>query len=44
MFASSAPTAWWDGYVGEVCVYNGILSAGDIALVQAYLNAKWAVY
>ena len=44
LFASSATTAWWDGYVGEVCVYNGILSAGDIALVQAYLNAKWAVY
>jgi hypothetical protein len=37
-------TQMTDGYVGEVLVYNGELSSGDIGLVNTYLNTKWAIY
>lgn len=30
--------------IGEVLVYNRILSAGEIATAQAYLNGRWGAY
>ncbi len=30
--------------IGEVILYDGVLSAGNQALVQAYLNGRWAAY
>jgi hypothetical protein len=33
----------WDGVIGEILVYPTALSSGDIALVSAYLNAKWGL-
>jgi hypothetical protein len=33
----------WNGAFGEIIMYSGILSAGDIALNQAYLAAKWGL-
>lgn len=41
---SGAVTLYWGGTIGEIIVYNSVLSADNIAAVQAYLNAKWAVY
>jgi hypothetical protein len=32
-----------DGFVGEVLIYNSILSAGDITSVYDYLSAKWGI-
>lgn len=31
----------WNGWVGELLVYDGALSSGDRATVEAYLKAKW---
>ncbi len=33
--------AAWNGWIGELLVYDGALSAGDRATVEAYLKAKW---
>lgn len=33
---------FWDGEVAEVLIYNSVLSAQDRALVQSYLQNKWA--
>jgi hypothetical protein len=33
----------WNGAFGEIIMYSGILSAGDIADNQAYLAAKWGL-
>jgi len=33
--------SYWSGYVGEILVYNGILSDSDITAVEAYLKNKW---
>lgn len=33
--------AAWNGWIGEVLVYDGALSSGDRAAVEAYLKAKW---
>jgi len=33
--------SYWSGDVGEVLVYNSILSDSDITAVEAYLTAKW---
>ena len=35
---------WWNGDIGEVLVYNGVLSGANIGKVETYLNSKWAVY
>ena len=32
------------GYLFEVMLYSGALSAGNITAVESYLNTKWAVY
>lgn len=41
----SRPTsAWLPGHEAAVLLYNPVLSAGDAALVRAYLNAAWAMY
>lgn len=32
-----------DGMIGEILVYNSILSAGDITSTQSYLATKWGV-
>lgn len=32
------------GDIGEIIIYNSVLSAGNIALIRTYLNTKWAVY
>lgn len=39
--ASVGPTALWNGYIGEILVYNRKLSATEISEVQTYLNDKW---
>lgn len=31
------------GWIGEVIAYNSVLSAPDIANVEAYLSAKWGI-
>lgn len=31
----------YTGTIGEVIVYSGVLSAGDVSTVQAYLKTKW---
>jgi hypothetical protein len=39
-------TTWYgpfNGGMGEIIVYNSILSAGDITKVQNYLAAKWGI-
>lgn len=33
----------YNGVIGEVIFYSGILSSGDITLVQSYLAAKWGI-
>jgi hypothetical protein len=36
--------AWpYDGAIGEIIFYEGILSAGDITSVQSYLATKWGI-
>lgn len=37
-------SAYWDGWIAEILHYDTALSATDIARVEAYLNAKWAIY
>lgn len=32
------------GYMLEILLYSGAVSAGNIALIETYLNTKWAVY
>jgi hypothetical protein len=39
-FAGNSP---YDGVIGEVIIYEGILSGGDITLVQNYLANKWGI-
>lgn len=34
--------AAFNGWVGEVLIYNGVLSAEDRGLVESYLATKWA--
>jgi hypothetical protein len=41
---NSAGAAPFGGDISEILVYSGLLSASSIAAVEAYLNAKWAVY
>lgn len=41
---SGAGAAYWDGWVAEILHYDSVLSAADTAKVEAYLNAKWAVF
>ena len=38
---SDASTGAYDGCIGEIIFYSGILSAGDIAINQTYLANKW---
>lgn len=38
-----ANTYAWDGYIGEVIVFNSALSAANILLVNAYLAGKWGI-
>lgn len=39
--ASFTPDSWFNGIVAEVIVYPSALSGGDLAAVEAYLDAKW---
>jgi len=32
----------WDGWIGEILIYNGVVSPGDRLAIEAYLKAKWA--
>ena len=32
------------GDIAEIILYDSLLSAGNVSKVEAYLNAKWAVY
>ena len=38
---SGGPTELSAGYVGELLVYNGVLSQAQLQSVAAYLDAKW---
>jgi hypothetical protein len=40
---SGNPTTYLNGAIGEILIYEGILSAGDITLVQSYLATKWGI-
>jgi hypothetical protein len=40
---SSTLATFFDGRVGELLVYSGAISAGNKALVRAYLAAKWVI-
>lgn len=35
--------ALWQGFIGEILIYDRVLTAGEIALVEGYLSAKWNV-
>lgn len=35
---------YFPGDVGEFLIYDSVLSAGNRALVQTYLNSRWGVY
>jgi hypothetical protein len=39
---SPALSAAWDGYIGEILIYDSTLSSPNINLVEAYLTVKWA--
>jgi hypothetical protein len=41
--AVGSGTSPWNGGIGEVIFYEGILSAGDITSVQSYLASKWGI-
>lgn len=32
----------WDGWIGEVLIYDGVVSPGDRLDIEAYLKSKWA--
>jgi hypothetical protein len=36
-------TSPWNGAFGEIIMYSGILSAGDITATQSYLATKWGI-
>ncbi len=33
-----------DGYIAECGIYDTVLSGGNIASLEAYLNGKWSVF
>jgi fibronectin-binding autotransporter adhesin len=35
------PGEWSNGSIGELLVYNSVLSSADRAAVESYLNSKW---
>lgn len=41
--ADYSPNAFFDGYIGELLIYDGDKS-GVLSTVLSYLNNKWAVY
>lgn len=43
-FFTNAFSQPYNGYVGEVCIYNRALSDSEIGQLQTYLNTKWSVY
>ncbi len=40
---ANAETTPMDGWIGEIIIYDSILSAGDITNVQTYIAAKWNI-
>lgn len=40
---SDDTTNSWDGLMGEILVYGRLLTAGETAMVHAYLSAKWGI-
>ncbi len=32
----------WNGWIGELIIYDGVVSPGDRLAIEAYLKAKWA--
>ena len=32
------------GYIGELLIYNAVVSGGDLTNLQSWANTKWAVY
>lgn len=43
VFGRSADGIWLNGMVGELILYNNILSDADRALVTTYLKTKWGI-
>jgi len=41
--AGGGSGTFWNGVIGEFIIYEGILSNGDIDLVETYLAAKWGI-
>ena len=33
----------YNGWMGEIIIYDSILSAGNITSVQTYISAKWGI-
>jgi hypothetical protein len=43
LMASTTGTLLWNGYLGEVIVYNRVLATQELALVHRYLGARYGV-
>jgi hypothetical protein len=39
----ASPSAYWDGLIGEIIIYNTSLSSTDTANIVAYLQNKWSI-
>lgn len=37
----NASAGYFKGYIGEICIYNSLLSETDVAFLQNYLLYKW---
>ena len=44
IFANTGPANFWPGDIGELGLYSRLLSTPEFQQIEAYLNAKWAVY
>jgi hypothetical protein len=33
----------WRGYIGEVIIYDSVLSSTDRVIVENYLKSKWGI-
>lgn len=42
--SGKAKVVHFDGLVAEIIVFGKVLSAGEITLIETYLNTKWSIY
>ena len=43
LFHNNTTNRRWDGFIAEMIFYNRVLDSTEIAIVETYLKAKWAV-